>query len=54
MKIFSSEDNSELLTSQLYFAGDKDHDWLVKQSLIIDYKEIDNVKYAKFDFVIIP
>ena len=54
VKIFSSEDYQESLTSQLYFAGDKDHDWLVKQSLIMDYKEIDNVQYSEFDFVIIP
>ena len=54
LKIFSSEDNRESLTSQLYFAGDKDHDWLVKQPLIMDYKEINNIKYSEFDFVIIP
>ena len=54
LKILSAEDESELLTTQLYFQGDKDHDWLVKPSLILDLEEIDGKKYAEFDFVVRP
>ena len=54
VKIFSALEEKESLTTQLYFAGDKNHDWLVKKSLILDFEETDNIRYADFDFVIIP
>ena len=54
IKIFSQEEQTEALTTQLYFAEDKDHDWLVKKSLILDYEKRNNIAYANFDFVIIP
>lgn len=51
-KVSSSE--GEALTTQLYFIGDKHHDWLVKPSLILELNETDGIKYSEFDFVIIP
>ncbi len=42
------------LTTQLYFAGDEHHDWLVKPSLILELNEMDGIKYAEFDFIITP
>ena len=54
IKIFTPEYQTDALTTQLYFANDKDHDWLVKKSLVLDYEIRDNVAYTNFDFVIIP
>jgi protocatechuate 3,4-dioxygenase beta subunit len=52
LKVSSPEGSS--LTTQLYFAGDKHHDWLTSSSLILDLNDVDGVKYAEFDFVIEP
>lgn len=52
VKVSSTE--GEPLTTQLYFAGDKHHDWLVKSSLILEINEADGIKYSEFDFVITP
>ncbi len=51
VKIFSPE-GKERVTTQLYFEGDKDHDWLVKPSLILETQEINGVIKSEFDFVI--
>lgn len=53
VKVFSTLEEKESLTTQLYFAGDPDHDWLVKKSLILDF-EVDNIRYANFNFIIMP
>ena len=52
LKISSPE--GQPLTTQLYFAGDETHDWLVKPSLILELNEIDGIKYSEFVFVIVP
>ena len=52
VKISSPE--GEPLTTQLYFAGDEHHDWLVKPSLILQINETDGIKYSEFDFTIAP
>ena len=52
VKVSSSD--GELLTTQLYFAGDKHHDWLVKPSLILETNEINGIYYSEFDFVVSP
>ncbi len=44
----------EPLTTQLYFAGDEHHDWLVEPSLILKLNEKDGIMYSEFDFVISP
>ena len=52
LKVSSPEGSS--LTTQLYFAGDEHHDWLVRPSLILELNEMDRIKYAEFDFIITP
>ena len=52
LKVSSPEGPS--LTTQLYFAGDEHHDWLVRPSLILELNEMDGIKYAEFDFIIAP
>ncbi len=42
------------LTTQLYFEGDEHHDFLTRSSLIVELNEMTEVKYAEFDFVIMP
>lgn len=46
----------EPLTTQLYFANDEHHDFLVKPSLVLDYNDndMDGARHAEFDFVINP
>jgi len=39
-------------TTQLYFEGDEDYDFFVRDSLILKLDEKDGTKYSKFDFVI--
>jgi protocatechuate 3,4-dioxygenase beta subunit len=52
LKVSSPE--GQALTTQLYFAGDEHHDWLTRPSLILELNEMDGIKYAEFDFTIMP
>ena len=47
-----SPDGEERITTQLYFEGDEDHDWLVRPSLILETQEIKGTIKSEFDFVI--
>ena len=50
----SSPEGDVPLTTQLYFANDEHHDWLVKPSLILELNQINRIQYGEFDFVIVP
>ena len=53
VKILSPEGGS-YLTTQLYFANDEHHDWLVKPSLVLELTQMNGIQYGEFDFVITP
>ena len=53
VKILSPEGEPSL-TTQLYFANDEHHDWLVKPSLILELNQMNGIHYGEFDFVIAP